>query len=62
MKIKLIFFLFLCSATSMYAQQLQVKGTVISSEDDFPIAGANILIQGKMQVPQQILMEISKSQ
>jgi len=47
MKIKLLYFLFLCTATSMYAQQIQISGTVISSEDDLPVAGANILIQGK---------------
>jgi TonB-linked SusC/RagA family outer membrane protein len=47
MKIKLLYFLFLCTANSIYAQQVQISGTVISSEDNFPIAGANILIQGK---------------
>tara|TARA_B100000809_G_scaffold77865_2_gene75719 strand:+ start:10413 stop:13604 length:3192 start_codon:yes stop_codon:yes gene_type:complete len=47
MKIKLLYFLFLCTATSIYAQQTQISGTIISSEDDFPIAGANILVQGK---------------
>jgi TonB-linked SusC/RagA family outer membrane protein len=31
----------------MYSQQLQISGTVISSEDDFPIVGANVLIVGK---------------
>lgn len=47
MKIKLVLFLLLCSVTSIYSQQILVSGTVISSEDDFPIAGANVLVQGK---------------
>ena len=47
MKIKLLYILFLCTVTTIYAQQTQISGTVISSEDEFPIAGANILIQGK---------------
>jgi len=47
MKIKLLYFLFFCATATVTAQQMQISGTVISSEDDFPIAGANILIQGK---------------
>jgi TonB-linked SusC/RagA family outer membrane protein len=47
MKTKLVFFLFLCSFTAMYSQQLQITGTVISSEDNLPIVGANVLIVGK---------------
>ena len=47
MKIKLLYFLFFCATATVNAQQMQISGTVISSEDDFPIAGANILIQGK---------------
>lgn len=46
MKIKLLFFLFLCFITTTYAQQLQVSGTVISSEDNLPIIGANVLVKG----------------
>ncbi|WP_139957148.1 SusC/RagA family TonB-linked outer membrane protein [Flavicella sediminum] len=47
MKTKLVLFLFLCSFTAMYSQQLQISGTVISSEDNLPIVGANVLIVGK---------------
>jgi TonB-linked SusC/RagA family outer membrane protein len=47
MKTKLFYLLFLCAATSFYAQQTQISGTVISSEDAFPVAGANILVEGK---------------
>ena len=47
MKIKLLLILFVTGASTLFAQQVQVTGTVISSEDDFPIVGANVLIQGK---------------
>ncbi len=47
MKIRLLLILFVCTASALYSQQTQVTGTVISSEDDFPIVGANVLIQGK---------------
>jgi len=33
--------------TTVSAQQIQISGTIISLDDDFPIAGANILIKGK---------------
>ena len=47
MKIKILYFIFLCAGTSIYSQQTRISGTVTSSEDNSPIAGANILIQGK---------------
>tara|TARA_B110000967_G_scaffold71314_1_gene73803 strand:+ start:2928 stop:6047 length:3120 start_codon:yes stop_codon:yes gene_type:complete len=31
----------------MYSQQTQVTGTVLSSEDNFPIVGANVLLKGQ---------------
>ena len=34
------------SATMLLAQQITVKGTVISSEDGLPVAGAYVLEQG----------------
>ena len=46
MKIKLVLFLLLCSITSTYSQQKLISGTV-TSEDNLPIAGANVIIQGK---------------
>ncbi|WP_194766337.1 SusC/RagA family TonB-linked outer membrane protein [Tamlana sp. I1] len=46
MKSKVILFLLLFCVTIMYAQQTLVTGTVISSEEKLPIAGANIIIQG----------------
>ena len=33
--------------TTISAQQIQISGTIISLDDDFPIVGANILIKGK---------------
>lgn len=47
MKTKLLYLLFFFAAASLYAQKIQIKGTVISSEDNFPIAGANVIVQGK---------------
>jgi len=37
----------MCTVTSILGQQVQITGTITSSESDLPIAGANILIQGK---------------
>jgi len=39
--------LFLSTATAMYCQQIQVSGTVLSAEDNFPIAGATVLVKGQ---------------
>ena len=47
MKIRLLLFLFVSSTLSMYSQQNQVSGTVLSSEDNLPIVGANVLLKGQ---------------
>ena len=36
----------LCSLATAVAQDMQVKGTVVSGEDGLPVIGANILIKG----------------
>jgi TonB-linked SusC/RagA family outer membrane protein len=47
MKIRLLLFLFVSSTLTMYSQQNQVTGTVLSSEDNLPIVGANVLLEGQ---------------
>ena len=47
MKIRLLLFLFVSSTFTMYSQQNQVSGTVLSSEDNLPIVGANVLLKGQ---------------
>jgi TonB-linked SusC/RagA family outer membrane protein len=47
MKIRLLLFLFVSSTLTMYSQQNQVTGTVLSSEDNLPIVGANVLLKGQ---------------
>ena len=47
MKIRLLLFLLVSSTFTMYSQQTQVSGTVLSSEDNFPIVGANVLLKGQ---------------
>ena len=47
MKIRLLLFLFVSSTLTMYSQQNQVSGTVLSSEDNLPIVGANVLLKGQ---------------
>ena len=47
MKCKLIYFLcFLFSMSLIQAQEIGIKGTVISSEDGLPLPGATVLISG----------------
>ena len=45
---KLLSVLFLLSLTlaSVYAQDIQVKGTVVSGSDDFPLPGVNVVVKG----------------
>ena len=47
MKIRLLLFLFVSSTLTIYSQQNQVSGTVLSSEDNLPIVGANVLLKGQ---------------
>ena len=49
---KLLSFLFLLSFTlaSVYAQNIQVKGTVISGSDNEPLAGVNVVVKGNTSV------------
>lgn len=47
MKRTTMLFLFVLSTFTLFAQQTQITGIVTSSEDNFPIAGANVLIKGK---------------
>ena len=61
MKRTTILFLFVLSTFTLFAQQTQITIIVTSSEDNFPIAGANVLIKGKTQEHLQILMEILPS-
>lgn len=46
MKFKLLLILFLCSIVNVSAQLIQVSGTVISSEDNLPLIGVNVIIEG----------------
>lgn len=46
MKTKLLNLLFVCVFSITYGQQIEISGTVISEEDNFPIAGANIFVEG----------------
>lgn len=48
---KLLSVLFLLSFTlaSVYAQDIQVKGTVVSGSDDFPLPGVNVVVKGTTQ-------------
>lgn len=45
---KLLSVLFLLSFTlaSVYGQDIQVKGTVVSGSDDFPLPGVNVVVKG----------------
>tara|TARA_B100000767_G_C19778155_1_gene543999 strand:- start:2034 stop:5219 length:3186 start_codon:yes stop_codon:yes gene_type:complete len=43
MNLKNLLILFFCAST--YAQQVEVSGTIISSDDNMPIVGANILLK-----------------
>src|SRR5260221_13853063 len=43
---KLLLLLLFCSALSVYAQDRQVTGTVISSADGSPVPGANVVVKG----------------
>ena len=47
MKIRLLLFLLVCTSLTMHSQQTQVSGTVLSSEDNYPIVGANVLLKGQ---------------
>ena len=47
MNFRLLIVVLLCAASSIFAQQIEISGTIISSEDDFQIIGATILIKGK---------------
>ena len=47
MKIRLLLFLFVSSTLTMYSQQNQVTGTVLSSEDNSPIPQVNVLLKGQ---------------
>lgn len=45
-KIVLHFLFVLCFAQSSFAQSLQITGTVKSSDDNFPLLGATVLVKG----------------
>ena len=47
MKIRILLILFLSASLSVFSQQVQVSGTVLSSEDNLPIVGANVLLKGQ---------------
>ena len=47
MNIRLLLFLCLSTITTLYSQQIEITGTVFSSEDELPIIGANILLKGQ---------------
>ena len=47
MNIRLLLFLCLSTITTLYSQQIEITGTVFSSEDELPIIGANILLKGR---------------
>ena len=50
MKHKIILYLILIgSFISLSAQEIQVKGTVVSAEDGFPIPGASVIVSGTMK-------------
>ncbi|MCX2681754.1 TonB-dependent receptor [Galbibacter sp. EGI 63066] len=47
MRLKFLFFLmFSASLNFLYAQDIQVSGTVTSAEDGFPMPGASVLVKG----------------
>lgn len=47
MKLKILFFLcFLFLAATAIAQKLEIKGNVVSSEDNLPLPGATVLVDG----------------
>jgi TonB-linked SusC/RagA family outer membrane protein len=47
MKIRLLLLLLVCTSLTIHSQQTQLSGTVLSSEDNFPIVGANVLLKGQ---------------
>ena len=47
MKLKLLLLLFLSASLHVFSQQIQISGTVLSSEDNLPIVGANVLLDGQ---------------
>jgi TonB-linked SusC/RagA family outer membrane protein len=47
MKIRILLILFLSASLNVFSQQVQVSGTVLSSEDNLPIVGANVLLKGQ---------------
>ena len=47
MKHKLLLLLFLSASLHVFSQQIQISGTVLSSEDNLPIVGANVLLDGQ---------------
>ena len=49
MKHCMIYFLLTCFSLTLYAQQISVKGTVFSGEDNEPLPGVTILIKGTTQ-------------
>lgn len=38
--------LILCTAFSVYAQDVQIKGVVVSGTDNFPLPGVNVVVKG----------------
>lgn len=44
--LSLLFFFMAFISVQMYAQNVQVSGTVISGADNYPIIGANVLVKG----------------
>ncbi len=47
MKIRFLLILFLSASVNLFSQQIQISGTVLSSEDNLPIVGANVLLEGQ---------------
>ena len=42
----LTFVLLWCTILSAYAQDVQIKGVVISGEDNLPLPGVNVVVKG----------------
>ena len=42
----LTFVLLWCTILSAYAQDVQIKGVVISGEDNLPLTGVNVVVKG----------------
>ena len=46
----LTFVLLWCTILSAYAQDVQIKGVVISGEDNLPLPGVNVVVKGNVSI------------